>query len=719
MHHRNFNAILGIALSFPFTTSAQNNTTALEPVIVNEDRADEFSEGSGKYNTSASRSATGLRLSNQETPQAINVITSQQIRDQRIDTTKSALQNGIGISVERQDGPRYSISSRGHEINNYQFDGMQTNVKSDMGDLIGDSILYDRIEIVRGANSLMGGLGSPGASVNMVRKHANSDKRETSLDLGVGRYKERDASLDHTQPLSSDGKIRGRLILHHNRKNTFMDREKQENNTIYGIIDADITPKDTLSLGFSQENRELRESIWGGLPDFYDDGSAITWPRNANPTPKWSNWDSSSKVAFIESTNDINKDLTVSTKAGHRTTKSKPKLFYIGENSVTQEEGITGAPSGIGSYDYHHKQDYLQVQADGKFQAWQKTHEFMFGIAYSKTKIRELTFNAEDDGIASLEDYDIWAGDFPEPQWGTDSTYTTSTNDTKLSIFGSSRLRIDDNLALIMGGRLSNWKYQDSSDVGHSSIDFRKNGVWTPYTGITYDLTPHDTLYASYTDIFDHQTEKNINSELIGPSRGKSYELGWKGSYDSDNLQSQLSFFRSKQDNLAQDSGESIPGSSPPETAYYAIQGAKVKGFEVQVDGDITTAWKISAGYTQWKGEDAEGNAINTNTPRRQFTLFSTHDLSRHLSGLTIGAGIRWQGRTYMSVKHASSDKTLEYSQGSYSIVDLMANYQIDKRTSLQVNATNILDKKFTEMNVNQHLYGEPFILKASIRHRF
>lgn len=722
MHHRNFNAILGIALSFPFTTSAQNDTTALEPVIVNEDRADEFSEGSGKYNTSGSRSATGLRLSNQETPQTLSTITNQQIQDQDTKTVRSALENSPGISVENRGAGNHIVQSRGHEVDNYQLDGISTDLPGYrvMDDQLGDSIMYDRIEIVRGANSLMGGSGTPGASVNLVRKHANSNRRETSLDLGIGRFQEKDISLDHSQPLNQDGSLRGRVILHHNRKHTFMDRESLENNTIYGILDVDITSNDTVSLGFSQEHNKDRNPTWGGLPDFYDDGTRISWPRGANFSPNWSNMDSRAKSVFIESTNDINSTLSIKTKAGHRATKSKSKLLYVGTNSVTQEEGITGIPDTVGKYDYDNTADYFHLQADGKFQAWQQTHEFIIGISYNRDKIKELQFeNPEESSIASIEDYNIWAGDFPEPEWEA-TPATEQINDKKMAVFASSRLKMNDDASLIIGGRLSNWEYRDTGDQGTASVHLRKTGVWTPYAGILYNVTPQNTLYTSYTDIFSQQTERDIDGKPIGPSRGKSYEIGWKGNYAEGGLQTQVSLFRSTQDNLAQESGENIPDTSPPERAYYGAQGATVNGFELQAEGSLTPSWKISAGYTQWRGKDAQGTPINTNTPRKQFTLFSRYDLSPHVQGLTLGGGVRWQNRTYIAnIQHEPTEQILEYDQGSYAVAELMAKYQINRQSSIQVNATNIFDKKFVELDSNQHLYGEPFIIKTSLQYSF
>ncbi len=35
--------------------------------------------------------------------------------------------------------------------------------------------------------------------------------------------------------------------------------------------------------------------------------------------------------------------------------------------------------------------------------------------------------------------------------------------------------------------------------------------------------------------------------------------------------------------------------------------------------------WNISAGYSQFKAEDADNNKVNTDSPRKQFKLFTTY----------------------------------------------------------------------------------------------
>ena len=66
--------------------------------------------------------------------------------------------------------------SRGFEIDAYQYDGVPVPRDGtwQFGDNNADMILYDHVEIVRGATGLMQGAGEPGASINFIRKRPTS-----------------------------------------------------------------------------------------------------------------------------------------------------------------------------------------------------------------------------------------------------------------------------------------------------------------------------------------------------------------------------------------------------------------------------------------------------------------------------------------------------------------------------------------------------------------
>jgi outer membrane receptor for ferric coprogen and ferric-rhodotorulic acid len=63
------------------------------------------------------------------------------------------------------------IYARGQTVDNYLLDGVKLMSSYSSIFQSQDTALFDRVEVVRGANGLMTGAGSASASINMVRKN--------------------------------------------------------------------------------------------------------------------------------------------------------------------------------------------------------------------------------------------------------------------------------------------------------------------------------------------------------------------------------------------------------------------------------------------------------------------------------------------------------------------------------------------------------------------
>ena len=143
-------------------------------------------EDSGSWTTEWMRSATGLVLSQKETPQSTSVITDAQMKDRNITTIPEVMSAATGITVQAFESDRVNYYSRGFQIDAYQFDGVPLPQEGtfDFGDNDPDMVLYDHVEIVRGATGLMQGAGEPGASINYIRKRPTSFlRRETAAAI--------------------------------------------------------------------------------------------------------------------------------------------------------------------------------------------------------------------------------------------------------------------------------------------------------------------------------------------------------------------------------------------------------------------------------------------------------------------------------------------------------------------------------------------------------
>src|SRR5574343_213102 len=192
--------------------AAETDVLTLSPVRVEEGRGVEEapSERSGRYTVRRSRSATGLNLSLKDTPQSVSVLTRAEMNDFRLNSVNEALAASSGVMVEKVETDRTYYTARGFDITSFQVDGV--GVPFAYGNVYGDldTALYDRVEVVYGANGLTTGTGYPAATVNFVRKRPTPDF-QASAGLKLGSWNSRRLDGDVSGALVESGRLRGRL----------------------------------------------------------------------------------------------------------------------------------------------------------------------------------------------------------------------------------------------------------------------------------------------------------------------------------------------------------------------------------------------------------------------------------------------------------------------------------------------------------------------------
>ena len=101
--------------------------------------------------------------------------------------------------------------------------------------------------------------------------------------------------------------------------------------------------------------------------------------------------------------------------------------------------------------------------------------------------------------------------------------------------------------------------------------------------------------------------------------------------------------------------------------------------------------------------------------------MYTTYKLPGQLSGLTVGGGVNWEGRTYTIDPSAPAGTNGLIEQDAFSLVNLMARYDITKQLSVQVNVNNALDKKHFGMFAayGAITYAAPRTASVTLKYRF
>nr|WP_113869546.1 ferric-rhodotorulic acid/ferric-coprogen receptor FhuE [Brenneria salicis]NMN92611.1 outer membrane receptor for ferric coprogen and ferric-rhodotorulic acid [Brenneria salicis ATCC 15712 = DSM 30166]RBP57532.1 outer membrane receptor for ferric coprogen and ferric-rhodotorulic acid [Brenneria salicis ATCC 15712 = DSM 30166]RLM28671.1 ferric-rhodotorulic acid/ferric-coprogen receptor FhuE [Brenneria salicis ATCC 15712 = DSM 30166] len=666
------------------------------------------------YSVKVTRAGTKMSLVPRDIPQSVSIISQQRMQDQNLQTIGEVMANTTGVTAKNIDSERSTYFSRGFLINNYLFDGIPTVVDDiwDFGDAGSDTAIYERIEVVRGATGLMTGTGNPSAAVNMVRKHADSREFTGAVSGSYGSWDQQRMVADLSAPLTESGNVRGRMIAGYQDNDTWLDRYHKRKKFLYGVIDADLTDSTTLSLGYDYQESDVDNPTWGGLPTWFTDGSRTHFDRSFNPAPNWSYSNKTSKKVLADLAQRFDNGWKVRLNGTRAETEFDSKLMYA-NGFPDKDSGQLVDPYGLGIGAYGgwnkgtRKVDAIDTYASGPFELLGRQHELVVGGGYSKQRVHfynsQSTISSSDMG-----NYYHWDGNIPDPGWGAWTDYEHSTTRQK-SLYATARFSLADPLHLIAGARYTDW-----SIIG-STGDTSNNRV-TPYVGLVYDINDTWSAYASYTDIFQPQTRKDINNKYLAPTTGKNYEAGIKGDWYNSRLTASVSVFRIELDHLAQSTGQYIAGST--EIAYSAVDGVVSKGVEFEVNGALTDNLQMTFGGSRFVADDKEGKSINPNLPRTSLKLFTRYQLPM-LPDLTLGGGVNWQNSIWEEGAGPQGMGTLRAEQGSYALVNLFGRYQMTKQLAVQANINNLFDKTYYNYLAPYAVYGTPRSVSMTVNYTF
>lgn len=724
-------AALALALSLAFgvapalAQTASSDDQTLRAVTVT---GSGVTEGSGSYGADTARSATRMELSPRETPQSVTVITRERMDDQGSSSIDSLLGLTTGIMIGQNDSERTNFYARGFSINNFQIDGMPRGPNAPLQ----DTYLWDRVEVVRGATGLMGGTGDPSATINMVRKRPTKTFQGNAA-VRLGRWNDRRVEADLSTPITADGRVRGRVVLAHQDRESYMDRYQEKKTLGMAIVEADLTSNTLLTAGVDFQHNKPLGATWGAVPYWTSFGTLANLPRNTSLSSTWSTWANEQETAFGSLQHRFDNGWRVHAGYNRTTSRNNTKVAYAGSgypNPLTGEgmslwTGVWGESSIVN--------DNYDLYATGPFSLLGRTHTLIAGWNGGNQTSSTMGGRSYQAYDAKVPNYLLWTGSLPEPAFVEDGSRTIGT--LRLTGgYGAVRFNVADGAHVIVGARTSNYRTRTHAYNSYGAWT-RTTGVLevkdevTPYVGLTYDLTSQLSVYASHTSLFKPQSYKDRNEQFLKPITGSASEVGIKGEFMGGLLNASGAIFQSKQKNIAELDPSVSAGFrlSDGSQAYRAdADGITARGLELEVAGQLTPDWNVTAGYTYLQARTAKGERAVPNQPRHLLQLSTAYRFSGALQGLKVGGSMRAQSDIYGISWYGqpplfSMSPAPRIPQKGYAVFDVMASYQITPQLTAQLNITNLLDKKYYR-NVGFYdsvFWGEPRNVKVSLKATF
>jgi catecholate siderophore receptor len=653
-------------------TGSVSREIVLQVAGVREDIT--VSAPAGGYRVPVISSATKTPTPLRDVPQAVTVVTQEQIRDQLMMSIGDVVRYVPGITAHQGENNRDQIIVRG---NTSSADFFVNGVRDDV-QYYRDIYNVDRVEALKGPNAMIFGRGGAGGVVNRVMKEAVLyPVRELSLQGGM--FGNKRISTDIDQPLG--GKVAFRLNGLFEDSNSFRDSVGLRR---YGITPTiRFIPSSDTTIALRYEHLHDTRVADRGLPSFQGrpvDVDVATFYGDPNASSV------RAKVNLASS--------TIEHRAGAVTIRNQT-LF--GDYDRFYQNFVPGAVTAdrrqvsLSSYNnatarrnLFNQTDVTYVASTGGLQ-----HRFLAGVEVG----RQLTDNLRNTGFFNNTATAILVP-FDTPTLTTPVTFRQNATDADnhlrtivAATYAQDQIELSRYVQVVAGLRFDHFDLQYHNNRSGDTLT-RPDNLVSPRAGIVVKPVPALSLYSSYSVSYlpssgDQFSSLTTITQQVEPEKFRNYEVGAKWDVVPA-LSLTTAVYRLDRTNT-----RSIDPNDPTRIVQTGSQ--RTNGYELGLNGRITPAWDVAGGYAY---QDAFVTSATTAAqPGAQVGQVPHHTISfwnhyRFHPRLSAGLGV-----LYRSDMFAAIDNTVTLP--GYARADAAAFYMLTKQVRLQANVENVFDKRY------------------------
>lgn len=645
-------------------------------------------------------------------PQSVSVVTQQRLADQNLTTMKDVLDNAPGVTVVPMFGTGDQYYSRGFFIENFQYDGVPLERQSYArgSNLTAQTAIFDRVEILRGAQGLLEGGGNPSGSVNFVRKRPTA-VNQVKLTAQAGSWDHYGTQADISGPLDEQGRLRGRLVMDYDTRNSFTDHVGDDRQTLYAALDFDLTDATRIGVGYSHERVDANIDA-NGLPN-YNDGSIPHYSRSAFLGGKWAYWDKIQDTYYFDISHQFNDDWSLTTTVVN--VREKSDYQYLLRSGVNNPDNTGPLRGDAYVFDFFSEHWGGDIYLNGRTQLADRQLNLTMGANYTDLDSSD-TFGWKRNHVPN---WDIFGNPVDGNKPSKESILAANRLDDGFAsiqkgAYGMGQYYLTDSLSIILGARVSSYQkaYRSDGAWGAAKSVAKESAQVTPYAGIIYDLDPTWSTYASYTKIFLPQSMRSATGSIIDPKTGNSVEVGLKGVFDEGRLNATFAMFRMEQDNIPiwdADLDQDIQDANCGGTCYYAGGTAISRGFEAELNGELVDNLQVYASYTlnllrfqKDAPSVSDDVGASVEVPKHMLRTWLNYRLPGEWERVSVGGGVNAQSG---SAGYGYNGR----EQAGFAIWNARLGYRFTDELSGAMNINNLFDKRYYKsVDYGNNYFGDP-----------
>lgn len=633
-------------------SSKETEAFRLSPIMVNARVvADNDSESIvAKELSVGGKVATNI----QDTPALVSVITEKEMTQRQASTTEEVLEysSGLVTGYYAADDRNEYFLIRGFNATTYR-DGLTLG---SMRGIREEPYAFERVEVIRGANSTLFGPADPGGSVNFVSKqpkfddfgnafitYGSNNHKEVGIDVGgmidedetfayrvTGKVKDSDREYNYSQDDSEF--FMGGL--------TWEPTDYTKATLIIDYLKTNSTPNS----GGSPTDKVYSRNNFYGEPDFNYQSVERT-----NITALMSHdFDNGFKIegSLRYSDADESYAFLYLNDSDTRTTSQVPRGSGYGESQTEQFIGNL-----VGQYD----------KSFGRIDS-----STLFGVEY----LNSTDLSDSNWGSANSIDVDnvVYSG-APD----TISLDMSQTDYIDKAIFIQQNIALDDRFIATFGIRQDDVTLKEDTSSDFSEISMRY--------ALTYKVNKELSAYISKVESV---SPPSSGTELI---RGEQIEVGAKYAPSNMNALFSVALYDLVKNNTQ------ISIYNGTEISRETIGENQTKGIDLEVKAELTDSLSVTGGYSYMESKVVEGKARGVDLAGNEFVTAPNHTASlwSHYilprQDMSIGVGARYVGSYYFNAANTSKSEAATLFDASFS-------YDMSKDTNISLNISNILDEQ-------------------------
>jgi iron complex outermembrane receptor protein len=634
-----------------------------------------------KRSTTATKTDTPLI----KTPQAVTVITADQILDQGAQNLQDALNYAAGVRSDaygidsRSDGARV----RGSYPDEY-LDGLRQAFNYYTSTTRTDPFTLERIEVLRGPSAMLYGQGSTAGVVNMVSKRPQA-KAQGEIGVKLGSNDLKQLQVDVTGPLVDSGEWLYRVIALGRDAGTQVDYVEDQRTLLAPSLTWQPNEQVSLTLLARWQNDKSGSTSqflpWEG--NVTDNPNGRIHTNRFIGEPGFDRYDSERTTAGWLFQYELNESWTLRqnlrytrNEVDYRTLYAdpftNPTSPYVVVDPLNPDSAanhrVVGRFASINQPTVH--MWTADQHAQGLFKTGALDHQILIGVDALRFNQTEKKGDASPiyypgGTVPNIDAYnpvysgfgsaDIALADAPEQTL------------TQIGVYVQDQITFDTNWIAVAGVRRDRVKNElEGSDDDRDNATSKRFGLMY---AASFGLSP----YISYSESFTPLPGTDRGGSRYEPLRGKQWEAGVKYQPPAQNLSLGVAIYDLREEN------QQTP--DPLDPNYY-LQVGKTKNTGVELEGRGTFGNFEMIAHYNYTDVDEKLEAL----PKNQAAVWGKWNFAlADVPGFSIGTGVR-----YMSSFHDGVAPTTP----AIALWDGLVAWD-STHWRYAINANNIADKTY------------------------